>query len=89
MLETESLYDFSLDSLLVTVAWSCSEADAKLILDEVCEGFRRFEHDPVRLVDKDQGVLLWFKIATNVVFDLVFTSSQAPEVFKVSSVTLH
>ena len=38
LLETEGLYDFSFNSLLVAVAWSCSEADAKLILDEVREG---------------------------------------------------
>ena len=87
LLETESFYHFSLDSLLV--ARSCSEADAKLILNEVREGLWRFKHDPIRLVDKDQRVLIWFKIATNVVFDLIFTSSQAPEVFKVSSVALH
>ena len=78
LLETKGFNDFGLDSLLIAVAWSCSEADAKLILNEVHEGLWRFKHDPVRLVDKDQRVLLWFKIATNVVFDLVFTSSQAP-----------
>jgi hypothetical protein len=89
LLETKGFNDFGLDSLLVAVAWSCGEADAKLVFDEVCEGLWRFEHDPVGLVDKDQRVLLWFKIATNVVFNLIFTSSQAPKVLKISSVSFH
>jgi hypothetical protein len=37
--------------LLVAVAWSGSEADAKLPINEVGKGFWLFEHGPIRLVN--------------------------------------
>lgn len=47
LLKAKGFDDFCLDSLLVTVAWGRSEADTKLLINEVCEGFWLFEHDPV------------------------------------------
>ena len=79
----------ALDSLLVAIAWGCSKADAKLILDEVRKGLWRSEHDPVRLVNYDQKALLWLKIAPYSIFNLIFASSQPPKILKISSVSFH
>lgn len=73
LLEAEGFYDFCLDSLLVTVAWGRSEAHTKIIINEVSKGFWLFEHDPVRLVDKDQRVLHWLKVIPYVILNLVLT----------------
>ena len=73
LLKAEGFYGFCFDSLLVAVAWGCSEAYTKLLINEGCEGFWLFEHDPVRLVDKDQRVLLWLKVIPYVILNLVLT----------------
>jgi len=87
--EAKSFDNFSLYSLLIAVAWGCGKADAKLIFDEVRKSLWRFEHDPVRLVNYDQRVLFWLKIAPYSIFNLIFASSQAPKVLKISSVSFH
>jgi len=74
LLKAKSLNDFCFDPLLVTVARGCSETDAKLLANKVCEGFWLYEHDSIGLIDKDQRVLFWFKVVPYVVFNFVLTS---------------
>lgn len=73
LLKAEGFYDFCLDSLLVAVARGRSEAYTKLFINEVSEGFWLFEHDSVRLVDKDQRVIHWLKVIPYVILNLVLT----------------
>ena len=75
LLETKSLNDFSLHSLLVTVAWRRSKTNAELLMHKITKGLWRLEHYSVRLINKNQRVFLGDKVTPNVVLNFVFVMS--------------
>ena len=74
LLEVKSFDDLCFHPLLVTVARSCSEANTKLSINELRESFGLFKHNPIRLIDKDQGVSLRLKITSDAVLNFFFAA---------------
>ena len=79
----------SFDPLLVAIAWCCSQAHTKFLLNESFKSFRVIKRRPIRLVNEDQRVFFGLKVIPDVVLNFILTLSQAPQIFKVDFVSLH
>jgi hypothetical protein len=89
LLKTKRFDCLSFDPLLITIAWCCSQAHTKFLLNESFESFRVIKRRRIRLIHEDQRVFLGLKVIPDVVLNFIITLSKAPQIFKVSFVSLH
>lgn len=89
LLKAKRFNCLSFDPLLIAIAWCCSQAHTKFLLNESLESFRVIKRRPVRLIYEDQRVFLGLKVISDMVLNFILTPSQAPQIFKVSFVSLH